>query len=175
MMAKKKNYGRLAKYVNTPEAMAAFRCHYSIPNEIKPGNSPVIGWSIPVIFERRTTVSAKTFPACRKVENIKVTQSVLENQPAPHHDIKYITGFNLKGILPPRPSTDGTETVPPAKHQQWKTKAPSHPLRSNAALLPIGDGIEPRVGSSLCQVACLPVDMEEWKRSSNQEVIDNLH
>ena len=35
MMTKKKNYGRLAKYVNTPEAMAAFRCHYSIPNEEK--------------------------------------------------------------------------------------------------------------------------------------------
>ncbi len=43
-----------------------------------------------------------------------------------------MTGFNLKGILPPRPSTDGTETVPPAKHQQWKTKAPSHVSSSHS-------------------------------------------
>ncbi len=34
-MAKKKNYGRLAKYVNTPEAMATFHRHYGISDEVR--------------------------------------------------------------------------------------------------------------------------------------------
>jgi hypothetical protein len=34
-MAKKKNYGRLAKYVHTSEAMAAFRHHYGIPDDVR--------------------------------------------------------------------------------------------------------------------------------------------
>ena len=34
-MAKKKSYGRLAKYVNTPEVMAVFPHHYGIPDEVQ--------------------------------------------------------------------------------------------------------------------------------------------
>jgi hypothetical protein len=34
-MAKTKNYGRLAKYVNTLETMAAFRRHYSILDDVR--------------------------------------------------------------------------------------------------------------------------------------------
>ena len=34
-MAKKKNYGRLAKYVNTPEAMATFHRHYGISDKVR--------------------------------------------------------------------------------------------------------------------------------------------
>ena len=33
-MTRKKSHGRLAKYVNTPEAMAIFRHHYSIPDDV---------------------------------------------------------------------------------------------------------------------------------------------
>ncbi len=33
-MAKKKAFGRLAKYVHPLEAMVAFRRHYSIPNDV---------------------------------------------------------------------------------------------------------------------------------------------
>ena len=34
-MAKKKSYGRLEKYVNTPEVMAVFPHHYGIPDEVQ--------------------------------------------------------------------------------------------------------------------------------------------
>jgi hypothetical protein len=33
-MAKKKTQGKLAKYVNTPEAMAIFRHHYGVPDDV---------------------------------------------------------------------------------------------------------------------------------------------
>ena len=33
-MAKKKTQGKLAKYVNTLEAMAIFRHHYDVPNDV---------------------------------------------------------------------------------------------------------------------------------------------
>jgi hypothetical protein len=36
--------------------------------------------------------NAKTFLACRKVEDIKAAQSILENQPAPYHDVRYMSG-----------------------------------------------------------------------------------
>ena len=33
-MAKKKTQDKLAKYVNTPEAMAIFCHHYGVPNDV---------------------------------------------------------------------------------------------------------------------------------------------
>ena len=33
-MVRKKTHGRLAKYVNTPEAMVMFRHHYGIPDDV---------------------------------------------------------------------------------------------------------------------------------------------
>jgi hypothetical protein len=38
----------------------------------------------------------------------------------------------------------------------------------------MGDSMGAKVASSLCQAAQLPVDMAEWKGSTDQEVIDNL-
>ena len=40
-------------------------------------------------------------------------------------------------------------------------------LRSNVAILPVGDGIGAKVASSLCWVVWLPVDMVGWKGSSD--------
>lgn len=34
-MARKKSYGRMAKYVNTPEAMTVFCHHYGIPDGVR--------------------------------------------------------------------------------------------------------------------------------------------
>lgn len=185
--------------------------------------------------------NAKTFLACRKVKDLKAAQSILENQLAPHHDIRHMSGFNLKGLLPPRPLAEASGSAPPTDLQPRKRKAPAHgassqpeppidledsrqgalpsgatesnqpqmtllgnmldpdaphlgsgssrapaqawapsfevfgdPVRSDAAILPIGGGMGAKVASSLCQVARLPIDMEEWGRSTDQEVIDNL-
>jgi hypothetical protein len=46
---------------------------------------------------------AKTFLSYRKVTNIEAAQRVVENQPAPHHDIRFMAGFSLKNLLPPHP------------------------------------------------------------------------
>jgi hypothetical protein len=175
------------------------------------------------------------------VTNIKAAQRIVENQPAPHHDIRFMVGFSLKNLLPPHPTSAVKATIsndnPPRKRKtvergsssQPKSRAetptpscpsplsgvspPSQPrmtllgnvldltaaqrdfdvpraethpiwaltfdvfgetLRSNAAILPVGDSMGAKVASSLCQEARLPVDMAEWKGSNDQEVIDNL-
>ena len=66
--------------------------------------------------------SAKTFLTCRKVKSIEVAQRVIENQPTPHHDIRYMIGFSLKDFLPPRP-TPAVETAVPKDNPPRKRKA----------------------------------------------------
>ena len=44
--------------------------------------------------------SAKTFLACRQVKDKKAAQEVVENQAAPHHDIRHLSGINIKKLFP---------------------------------------------------------------------------
>ncbi|GMY34278.1 hypothetical protein FCV25MIE_29520, partial [Fagus crenata] len=37
---------------------------------------------------------AKTFLSCRKIANTATAQRVVENQPALHHDIRFMAGFS---------------------------------------------------------------------------------
>uniref|UniRef100_A0A2N9HJX4 Uncharacterized protein n=1 Tax=Fagus sylvatica TaxID=28930 RepID=A0A2N9HJX4_FAGSY len=272
-MTRKKSHGRLAKYVNTPEAMAIFRHHYSIPDDVHleykywedvlPKESRDLVIPIVAIIEggvrflmdpllvdflnyfnlSPTQISPNIFrivmgvvelnrcspPTCPlhpqrknsprlfKVKDLKATQSILENQPAPHHDIRHMSGFNLKGLLPPRPSVEASGSAPPIDLQPRKRKAPAHgassqpepPINledSGRGALPSGatesnqpqmtllgnmlDPDAPHLGSGSSRapaqawtpsfevfgdpVARLPIDMEEWGRSTDQEVIDNL-
>ena len=86
---------------------------------------------------------AKTFLSCRKVTNIEAAQRIVENQTAPHHDIKFMAGFSLKNLLPPHPTSTAEVTAsddnPPRKRKavergsssqpeaRAETPAPSHP------------------------------------------------
>ena len=195
----------------------------------------------PLSCSSAISLSAKSFLSYRTVTNIEAAQRVVENQPTPHHDIRFMVGFSLKELLPPYPTSVAETTIfddnPPRKRKaveqgsssqpesRAKIQAPSHPshlsgvspssqpkmmllgnvldsstaqqdsaipgaeahpvwaptfdvfgeaMRSNVAILLVGGGMGAKVATSLCQATRLPVDMAEWKGSTDQEVIDNL-
>ena len=184
--------------------------------------------------------SARTFLSCKKVTDKDAAQQKLENQPSSHHDIRHMTSFSLRGLLPPRPSSRGPimgASVPieePSRKRKAPTRESPSPLgsleggysfssqsplggpvppsrlrmtllgnvlayqngqsilglskastttiwapsfevfgeavRSNTAILPVGDGHGTVVANSLCQVARLPLDMDECKRSCHNPI-----
>ena len=184
--------------------------------------------------------SARTFLSCKKVTDKDAAQQKLENQPSYHHDIRHMTSFSLRGLLPPRPSSRGPimgASVPieePSRKRKAPTRESPSPLgsleggysfssqsplggpvppsrlrmtllgnvlayqngqsilglskastttiwapsfevfgeavRSNTAILPVGDGHGTVVANSLCQVARLLLDMDECKRSCHNPI-----
>lgn len=67
--------------------------------------------------------SAKTFLAYRKVKSIKFVQEVVENQVAPHHDIRHMSGINISRLLPPCASPGASGSTPPGDLRPRKRKA----------------------------------------------------
>uniref|UniRef100_A0A2N9JAV3 Uncharacterized protein n=1 Tax=Fagus sylvatica TaxID=28930 RepID=A0A2N9JAV3_FAGSY len=282
-MTRKKSHGRLAKYVNTPEAMAIFRHHYSIPDDVHleykywedvlPKESRDLVIPIVAIIEggvrflmdpllvdflnyfnlSPTQISPNIFRIVMGVVELnrwcptwdgtsdksrKHPRDALVNSPHLHtiYDSKvctdeyvqprsallllhYIPNISNRASGKPLPMVTSSQPEPPINLEDsgrgalpsgatesnqpqmtllgnmldpdaphlgsGSSRAPAQawtpsfevfgdPVRSDAAILPVGGGMGAKVASSLCQVARLPIDMEEWGRSTDQEVIDNL-
>ena len=45
--------------------------------------------------------SARSFLACRQVKDLAATRANIENQATPAHDIRHMSGINIKNLLPP--------------------------------------------------------------------------
>uniref|UniRef100_A0A2N9F374 Uncharacterized protein n=1 Tax=Fagus sylvatica TaxID=28930 RepID=A0A2N9F374_FAGSY len=67
--------------------------------------------------------SVKTFLACRQVKDKKAAKAVVENQAAPHHDIRHMSGINIRRLLPPRTPAGASGSAPPGDLRQRKRKA----------------------------------------------------
>lgn len=79
----------------------------------------------------------------------------------------------LGNVLDPNAPSQGSCTSRTSAPQAWALTYDvfGEPLKSDTTILLVEDGMGAKVASSLCQVARLPVDMEKWGRSTDQEVI----
>ena len=190
--------------------------------------------------------SARSFLQCRQVTNLAEALANPANKAPPAHDIRDMSGINLKKLLPPiRPQAETSEPILPLERKRKRKGAPkgeasqavtpaapattpaepqraearpvlpgvdtlpstadedvevvgpfisgqdpnfaevlapfwAPPLesqgervRANATVLRTG-GSGSNTASALCEVARLPGDMEVWRKSTNQEVVNNL-
>ena len=190
--------------------------------------------------------SARSFLLCRQVKNLAEALANPANQSPPAHNIRDMTGINLKKLLPPvrtqavdsepvlplerkrkrkgapkgeasqavtpaapdttpaapqtveaRPVLPGIDTLPSNAEADMEVVGPFVPgpdpnsstvlapfwapsletqgerVRTDTTVLRTG-GSESSTATVLCEVARLPGDMDVWRKSTNQEVINNL-
>uniref|UniRef100_A0A2N9ELK0 Uncharacterized protein n=1 Tax=Fagus sylvatica TaxID=28930 RepID=A0A2N9ELK0_FAGSY len=157
-MAKKKNYGRLAKYVHTSKAMATFRHHYGIPDDVRLEYCFCEDALPKQSDNEQRKPRERMIDACglqiaynSKVTNIEAAQRVVENQPAPHHDIRFMAGFSLKELLPPRPISTGETAIsddnPHRKRKAVELGSSSQPesrveIQAPSRLSPLSGGVQ---------------------------------
>uniref|UniRef100_A0A2N9H223 Uncharacterized protein n=1 Tax=Fagus sylvatica TaxID=28930 RepID=A0A2N9H223_FAGSY len=123
--------------------------------------------------------SARSFLQCRQVRNLAEALANPANKSPPAHDIRAMAGINLKKLLPPRPQAETSEPILPLKRKRKgvpkgeasQAATPVEPDTTSAASKEVSGS---STASALCEVARLPVDMDVWSKSTNQEVINNL-
>jgi hypothetical protein len=83
--------------------------------------------------------SVRSFLACRQVKNKEATWAAVENQTAPHHDIRHMSGINIKRLLPlPRVSAEASGSTPPGdlRKRKWKGSSKGETSRPEPQINP---------------------------------------
>ena len=69
---------------------------------------------------------ARSFLACRQVKDKAAARAIIENQAAPHHDIRHMSGINIKRLLPPPcVQAEASGSTPPGDLRKRKRKSSS--------------------------------------------------
>ena len=74
----------------------------------------------------RNLPSAKSLLACRQVKDKAAARAKIENQAAPAHDIRHMSGINIKRLLPPpRVQVEASGSTLPGDLRKRKRKGSS--------------------------------------------------
>uniref|UniRef100_A0A2N9IPD9 Uncharacterized protein n=1 Tax=Fagus sylvatica TaxID=28930 RepID=A0A2N9IPD9_FAGSY len=131
--------------------------------------------------------SAQTFLQCRQVKNLTEALANPANQSPPAQDIRDMAEEEEKGCPKGEASQAVTAAAPdtaPAASQKIEARPvlpgidtlPSNEDADVEVMPPFSgqEGLGSSTATALCEVARLPGDMDVWRKSTNQEVVNNL-